>query len=295
MVERSAQEKPKEQNQPNKKKKTQLLCQNCTELWRKWNHSDNPTIRTMDEWIKLLLDQTEHSPEEKSDSDSDYMDESDNDETKTTNLCHQPSYNAEEMHIHLMTEKEKSTHKKRNFFEEEKEEKEKEKKSEKANGLEQLKKKFRPNVDQIIRQKSLENGKEALKPNKDSELMNPHSNYLVESKQMILLLNNVHCPCGRRKELLDLKKGYGSFHAKLVCRKCPATQFKDNFETFHFSKKLEQNVQDVKRKKAHFKTENGQRKIVASVLAGNFYENYREQMEMLGLTYLKKKFLSINH
>ncbi|KAJ6245499.1 hypothetical protein M0813_19918 [Anaeramoeba flamelloides] len=32
---------------------------------------------------------------------------------------------------------------------------------------------------------------------------------------MILLLNNVHCPCGRRKELLDLKKGYGSFHAKL--------------------------------------------------------------------------------
>ncbi|KAJ6252594.1 hypothetical protein M0813_14122 [Anaeramoeba flamelloides] len=68
----------------------------------------------------------------------------------------------------------------------------------------------------------------------------------------------------------------------------PATQFKDNFETFHFSKKLEQNVQDVKRKKAHFKTENGQRKIVASVLAGNFYENYREQMEMLGLTYLKK-------
>ncbi|KAJ6235874.1 hypothetical protein M0813_28436 [Anaeramoeba flamelloides] len=108
--------KPKEQNQPNKKKKTQFLCQNCTELWRKWNHSDNPTIRTMDEWIKLLLDQTEHSPEEKSDSDSDYMDESDNDETKTTNLCHQPSYNAEEMHIHLMTEKEKSTHIKRKTF-----------------------------------------------------------------------------------------------------------------------------------------------------------------------------------
>ncbi|KAJ6252593.1 hypothetical protein M0813_14121 [Anaeramoeba flamelloides] len=98
----------------------------------------------MDEWIKLLLDQTEHSPEEKSDSDSDYMDESDNDETKTTNLCHQPSYNAEEMHIHLMTEKEKSTHIKKKLFEEEQEEKKKEKKSEKANGLEQLKKNFAP-------------------------------------------------------------------------------------------------------------------------------------------------------
>ncbi|KAJ3426454.1 hypothetical protein M0812_28910 [Anaeramoeba flamelloides] len=40
--------------------------------------------------------------------------------------------------------------------------------------------------------------------------------------------------------------------------------------------------------KARFRTENGQRKIISSVLAGNFYENYREQMEMLGVYYLKK-------
>ncbi|KAJ3429627.1 hypothetical protein M0812_24983 [Anaeramoeba flamelloides] len=105
---------------------------------------------------------------------------------------------------------------------------------------------------------------------------------------MILLLNNIHCPCGRRKELLDLKESYGSFVAKLVCRKCPATQLRDNIENFHFSSKLDQKDQTGKKNKTNFKTENGQRKIVAWVLGGNFYENYREQMGMMGLAYLKK-------
>ncbi|KAJ3430768.1 hypothetical protein M0812_02440 [Anaeramoeba flamelloides] len=154
-----------------------------------------------------------------------------------------------------------------------------------------MKKKFRHNEDQIIRQKSLENGNEPLKPTIYSELLTPHSNYLVDSKQMILLLNNLHCPFGRRKELEELKENYGSFSAILNCKNCPIKQYKDNKETFYFSNKIEgmgsRKGSDTKNK-ARFRTENGQRKIISSVLAGNFYENYREQMEMLGVYYLKK-------
>ncbi|KAJ3445099.1 hypothetical protein M0812_10963 [Anaeramoeba flamelloides] len=108
---------------------------------------------------------------------------------------------------------------------------------------------------------------------------------------MILLLNNLHCPCGRRKELEELKENYGSFSAILNCKNCPIKQYKDNKETFYFSNKIEgmgsRKGSDTKNK-ARFRTENGQRKIISSVLAGNFYENYREQMEMLGVYYLKK-------
>ncbi|KAJ6234654.1 hypothetical protein M0813_29247 [Anaeramoeba flamelloides] len=271
-----------------KKQKQQFICRNCTDLWRQWNRCGCPKIQNESEWIQFLKDQNQTDLEVKSDSDTDYVYEEDDDETKKTNLSHQPSYNAEELRIHLMTEEEKATELKMKIFQSGEDENEEEKKKKSSNQIEQLKKKFRPNEDQIIRQKSLENGKEPLKLSKESELVNPHSNYLVDSKQMILLLNNIHCPCGRRKELLDLKERYGSFVAKLVCRKCPATQRKDNFETFHFSKKLEEKEHDEKKNKAKFKTENGQRKIVASVLAGNFYENYREQMEMMGLLYLKK-------
>ncbi|KAJ6227251.1 hypothetical protein M0813_09831 [Anaeramoeba flamelloides] len=160
------------------------------------------------------------------------------------------------------------------------------KKRRKKNQIEQLKKKFKPNEDQIIRQKSLESGKEQLKPNVSSELQTPHSNYMVNSKQMILLLNNLHCPCGRRKTLEELKENYGSFRAILNCKKCPIKQYKDNKETFNFSNKIE--GMGKNNNNAVFRTEIGQRKIIASVLAGNFYENYREQMEMLGLYYLKK-------
>ncbi|KAJ6251896.1 hypothetical protein M0813_14752 [Anaeramoeba flamelloides] len=105
---------------------------------------------------------------------------------------------------------------------------------------------------------------------------------------MILLLNNVHCPCGRKKLLVDIKEGYGSFKAVLLCPNCPLKQWESNQEEFYFSKKIEQKSKQKKKNKAKFKTEIGQRKIIASVLSGNFYENYREQMEMLGLSYLKK-------
>ncbi|KAJ3435143.1 hypothetical protein M0812_02274 [Anaeramoeba flamelloides] len=56
---------------------------------------------------------------------------------------------------------------------------------------------------------------------------------------MILLLNNLHCPCGRRKTLEELKENYGSFRAILNCKKCPIKQYKDNKETFNFSNKIE--------------------------------------------------------
>ncbi|KAJ3436991.1 hypothetical protein M0812_19058 [Anaeramoeba flamelloides] len=98
--------------------------------------------------------------------------------------------------------------------EEERVKEQQQKKDKKEKDLNQLKKKFLPNEDQIIRQKSLERGIEPLKPNIYSELLTPHSNYLVDSHQMILLLNNLHCYCGRRKELIDLKENYGSFSAQ---------------------------------------------------------------------------------
>ncbi|KAJ3443868.1 hypothetical protein M0812_09714 [Anaeramoeba flamelloides] len=56
---------------------------------------------------------------------------------------------------------------------------------------------------------------------------------------MILLLNNLHCPCGRRKELEELKENYGSFSAILNCKNCPIKQYRDNKETFYFSNKIE--------------------------------------------------------
>ncbi|KAJ6248422.1 hypothetical protein M0813_17616 [Anaeramoeba flamelloides] len=102
------------------------------------------------------------------------------------------------------------------------------------------------------------------------------------------LLNNVHCSCGQKKELVDLKEGYGSFRAILVCRNCKENQFMNKTQIFDFSNKLDQNDEKDGQKKAKFKTEIGKRKIIASVLAGNFFENYREHMEMLGLSYLKK-------
>ncbi|KAJ6226058.1 hypothetical protein M0813_01026 [Anaeramoeba flamelloides] len=86
-------------------------------------------------------------------------------------------------------------------------------------------------------------------------------------------------------------EGYGSFKAVLLCPNCPLKQWEANQEDFYFSKKIEQ-IETHERKqiknKTKFKTEIGQRKIIASILSGNFYENYREQMELLGLSYLKK-------
>ncbi|KAJ6234329.1 hypothetical protein M0813_04132 [Anaeramoeba flamelloides] len=278
-----------------KKKKNQNtnkrhICRNCINLWRKWNFHGSPTIRTMRERIKALDLEVDPVSGENSDSDKDYLVEEE-EETQPTNLCHNPSYNAEEMRIYLMAEEERKKELKAKQFEKEKQQEEQKRKVENKNQIEQLKKKFHPNEDQIIRQKSLESGEEPLMPRISSELLNPHSNYLVDSEQMIQLLNNVHCPCGRKKILKDLVKGYGSFKAILLCPHCPIKQWEPNEEIFYFSKKLDQSGEEKMAKKKltpKFKTEIGQRKIIASVLAGNFYENYREQMEMLGLSYLKK-------
>ncbi|KAJ6245175.1 hypothetical protein M0813_02288 [Anaeramoeba flamelloides] len=94
-----------------------------------------------------------------------------------------------------------------------------------------------------------------------------------------------------KKMLIEIKEGYGSFKAVLLCPNCPLKQWEANQEDFYFSKKIEQ-IETHERKqiknKTKFKTEIGQRKIIASILSGNFYDNYREQMELLGLSYLKK-------
>ncbi|KAJ6237045.1 hypothetical protein M0813_03452 [Anaeramoeba flamelloides] len=120
-----------------------------------------------------------------------------------------------------------------------------------------VQKKFQPKEDQIIRQKSLESGKEPLKPSINSELLSPHSNYLVDSDQMILLLNNVRCPCGRKKLLVDIKEGYGSFKAVLLCPNCPLKQWESNQEEFYFSKKIEQKSKQKKRIKLNLKQKSG--------------------------------------
>ncbi|KAJ3423945.1 hypothetical protein M0812_29576 [Anaeramoeba flamelloides] len=278
------------------------ICKNCYNLWNSWNKFGNPQIETFEKRENNFEDPFEKDLTETSTNsdDSDYVNEKEEEnQVNCGNLTHQPSYNEEEYRIYLLTQeangKELRT---KNFEVEREQEKEKEKKKarkrkkgENERQLEQMKKKFRHNEDQIIRQKSLENGNEPLKPTIYSELLTPHSNYLVDSKQMILLLNNLHCPCGRRKELEELKENYGSFSAILNCKNCPIKQYKDNKETFYFSNKIEgmgsRKGSDTKNK-ARFRTENGQRKIISSVLAGNFYENYREQMEMLGVYYLKK-------
>eukprot|EP01155_Anaeramoeba_flamelloides_P030623 Anaeramoba_flamelloidesa87139_36.p2 GENE.a87139_36~~a87139_36.p2 ORF type:complete len:129 (-),score=17.65 a87139_36:474-860(-) len=41
-------------------------------------------------------------------------------------------------------------------------------------------------------------------------------------------------------------------------------------------------------KKNTKKRQIGQRQVISSILTGNFYENYREHLEMLGVYYLKK-------
>ncbi|KAJ6253353.1 hypothetical protein M0813_01399 [Anaeramoeba flamelloides] len=208
------------------------LCRNCIQLWRKWNAKGNPIIGTLKERIKVFENEEDPESDEKTDSDGEYL-EKEEGETKTTNLCHNPSYNAEEMRIYLMTEEEKK--KELAFQILEREEKEDlKRKRQGENQISQLKKKFHPNEDQIIRQKSLESGKEPLSPTISSELLNPHSNYLVDSEQMIQLLNNVHCPCGRKKILKDLKEGYGSFKAILLCPNCPIEQWENNEEIFFF-------------------------------------------------------------
>ncbi|KAJ6228277.1 hypothetical protein M0813_09105 [Anaeramoeba flamelloides] len=285
--------KERTQNQKTKVQKKIYFCKNCYDLWNSWNKMGSPIIKTWDEWINKLNDQESSETETDIDttnttSDSDYKDEGGDDETKTSNLEHQPSYNEEELRIYRMMEEANGKELQTKIFTKQKKEEKEKKKEEKRNQIERLQKKFQPKEDQIIRQKSLESGKEPLKPSINSELLSPHSNYLVDSDQMILLLNNVHCPCGRKKLLVDIKEGYGSFKAVLLCPNCPLKQWESNQEEFYFSKKIEQKSKQKKKNKAKFKTEIGQRKIIASVLSGNFYENYREQMEMLGLSYLKK-------
>ncbi|KAJ6247592.1 hypothetical protein M0813_18226 [Anaeramoeba flamelloides] len=227
--------------------KQSYICKNCYNLWNSWNRFGSPKILTLQEWIDNSKDPIENEDTENSSvSDgSDYIEEEEvEEELHCGNLTHQPSYNEEEYRIYLMTQEANGKELRTTIFgsvkervkeqEQEKRKEKERKKEEKKNQIEQLKKKFKPNEDQIIRQKSLESGKEQLKPNVSSELQTPHSNYMVNSKQMILLLNNLHCPCGRRKTLEELKENYGSFRAILNCKKCPIKQYKDNKETFNF-------------------------------------------------------------
>ncbi|KAJ3426453.1 hypothetical protein M0812_28909 [Anaeramoeba flamelloides] len=211
------------------------ICKNCYNLWNSWNKFGNPQIETFEKRENNFEDPFDKDLTETSTNsdDSDYVNEKEEEnQVNCGNLTHQPSYNEEEYRIYLLTQEANGKELRTKIFEVEREqEKEKEKKKarkrkkgENERQLEQMKKKFRHNEDQIIRQKSLENGNEPLKPTIYSELLTPHSNYLVDSKQMILLLNNLHFPCGRRKELEELKENYGSFSAILNCKNCPIKQ-----------------------------------------------------------------------
>ncbi|KAJ3432161.1 hypothetical protein M0812_21092 [Anaeramoeba flamelloides] len=251
--------KERTQNQKQKCKKRFIFVRIAYDLWNSWNKMGSPIIKTWDEWINKLNNQESSETETDIDttSDSDYKDEGGDDETKTSNLEHQPSYNEEELRIYRMMEEANGKELQTKIFTKQKKEEKEKKKEEKRNQIERLQKKFQPKEDQIIRQKSLESGKEPLKPSINSELLSPHSNYLVDSDQMILLLNNVHCPCGRKKLLVDIKEGYGSFKAVLLCPNCPLKQWESNQEEFYFSKKIEQKAKQKNRIKLNLKQKSG--------------------------------------
>ncbi|KAJ6251320.1 hypothetical protein M0813_15164 [Anaeramoeba flamelloides] len=109
---RDSNKNPSKQKNQRKRKKSQNqsqnhLCRNCIQLWRKWNPSGNPIIKTLGERIKVSDFEEDSESDEKTDSHEDYIDEEEEEVKKDTNLCHQPSYNAEEMQIYLMTDEEK--------------------------------------------------------------------------------------------------------------------------------------------------------------------------------------------
>ncbi|KAJ6252222.1 hypothetical protein M0813_14372 [Anaeramoeba flamelloides] len=221
-------QKPKNQKEEKKKKNKdlsskkpkqnpQFICRNCYDIWVKWNRVGNPKIRTTVEWIKNLNDPVEIEEEEDDEEDDEYEEK---DEGKSPLIGHIRSFSEEEYQIYKQATLEEQKEIEKKLFLKQKEMEKKERIKEKECQIEQLKKKFRYNEDQIIRENSLGAGKEPLRPINKSELLHPHSNYLVGSQQMHWLLNNVHCSCGQKKELIDLKEGYGSFRAILVCRNC---------------------------------------------------------------------------
>ncbi|KAJ3424020.1 hypothetical protein M0812_29652 [Anaeramoeba flamelloides] len=94
-----------------------------------------------------------------------------------------------------------------------------------------------PNTKQIIRKKSLESGKVSLLP-RSEELESPHSNYLIDSKQVHWLLEHIHCDCGKKKKLIDLKTIFGSFREILCCKECPLNNWEDSVINFEFSQQI---------------------------------------------------------
>ncbi|KAJ6240389.1 hypothetical protein M0813_24102 [Anaeramoeba flamelloides] len=142
------------------------------------------------------------------------------------------------------------------------------------------------NNSHIIRTKSLEIGKESLLPKPFNEMNYPHSNYMIDSKQMHYILNNLLCKCGKKQELIEIISFKGSNKAKLKCKECGENiiNFSNNIKTLSKKKDKKKN----KKQSTNFKQEIGQRKVIASILAGNFYEQYRSMMESLGLNYIRR-------
>ncbi|KAJ6234850.1 hypothetical protein M0813_28827 [Anaeramoeba flamelloides] len=103
-IKKKNQRKRKRKNSRNKNQSH--ICRNCIQLWRKWNASGNPIIKTLKERIKVFENEEDSESDEKTDSDGEYLGKEE-EEAKTTNLCHNPSYNTEEMRIYLMAEDEK--------------------------------------------------------------------------------------------------------------------------------------------------------------------------------------------
>ncbi|KAJ6227746.1 hypothetical protein M0813_09649 [Anaeramoeba flamelloides] len=286
--------KKKRKKRHKKEKKnlyTKRICLNCYNLWRDWNRAGSPKLKQ--EWeierekiemqkFPVLSDTV--SPSTDYGSDPDFSPEQEDIVLHSPPVPGKNSFTEQEWQEYLIAESLKADQMKKEQKEKEEKEQEEKEQEGKQTSIEQIKKKFKPNEKQILRQKSLESGKAPLKPKID-ELETPHSAYLVDSQQMILLLKNVHCECGKKKKLNDLKQIFGSFKAELICKNCSNNNGNDSIKSFYFSKKLDQRGGNEKKV---FKREIGQRKIVASVLAGNFFENYREQMEMLGLCHLKK-------
>ncbi|KAJ3435498.1 hypothetical protein M0812_19686 [Anaeramoeba flamelloides] len=107
---------------------------------KKWNPSGNPIIKTLGERIKVSDFEEDSESDEKTDSHEEYIDEEEEEVKKDTNLCHQPSYNAEEMQIYLMTDEEKK--KELEFQNLERGGKKEEKKRKEEHEIVQLKKKI---------------------------------------------------------------------------------------------------------------------------------------------------------
>ncbi|KAJ6251897.1 hypothetical protein M0813_14753 [Anaeramoeba flamelloides] len=123
------------------------FCKNCYDLWNSWNKMGSTIIKTWDEWINKLNDQESSETETDIDttnttSDSDYKDEGGDDETKTSNLEHQPSYNEEELRIYRMMEEANGKELQTKIFTKQKKEEKKKKKEEKRNQIERLQKNF---------------------------------------------------------------------------------------------------------------------------------------------------------